>query len=481
MTRTYKASLRQQFDEVKEEMERLKSSGKLSAEALALMKTMIMLFEIIIAAFLEKKTKKTSRNSSIPSSQMGNETTSPKAGSKGKGREGYGQASNFREVKTKDVKSVDFCPECSTDLGNVKPTTTETRTKIDIIFEKHVHEVTSETKSCPVCQTTTKAPFPKDMPGPLQYGAGLKSFIVNLIVAQMIPLKRCQQMIKAMIGQVLSESTIVSYVAKLGKHLAQWEVDAIEQLLKSPVVHVDETSMRVNRKKYWVHVHTAGNITVKMLHPKRGKAAINDNDIIPKYGGIIVHDCWASYLSYDHCGHGLCGAHLLRELAFIEESNGYRWAKNMKKLLLDTCRLVSSLENKKLGDGEYASLQRRYRSALTRGSKEMPAPIECEEGQKGRVAKSEAHNLLARLQKYEAAVLLFAKETHVPFTNNQAERELRMGKVKQKVSGCFRSEELAKAYCRISSYLQTMSANGVNPLVAIHRAFTGQIYVEMGE
>lgn len=445
------------------------------------MRTMVMLFEIVIAAFLEKKVKKTSRNSSIPSSQVEKDNTAPKIGSNGKGRDGKGLASNFREVKTQEINRVDFCPVCATDLGDIEPTTTETRTKIDIIFEKHVHEVTAETKCCPVCETTTKADFPQDMPGPLQYGIGLKSFIVNLIVAQMVPLKRCQHMIKSMIDQVLSESTLVSYVAKLGKQLAQWEAEAIKILLKSPVLHVDETSMRVDRKKYWVHVHTAGDVTVKMLHPKRGKAAITDNDVIPRYGGIIVHDCWASYLSYDHCGHGLCGAHLLRELAFVEESNGYRWAKNMKMLLLDTCRAVASEEKKKLPEADYASLQRRYRNILTRGANEMPSPAIRESGQRGRIAKSDAHNLLERLRKYETAVLLFAKETHVPFTNNLAERELRMGKVKQKVSGCFRSEELAKAYCRISSYLQTMSAQGVNPLVAIQRAMTGQIYTEVGE
>jgi len=208
---------------------------------------------------------------------------------------------------------------------------------------------------------------------------------------------------------------------------------------------------------------------------------IEDNNVIPRYGGIIVHDCWASYFSYEHCGHGLCGAHLTRELTFIVESNGYRWASTLKQLLLETCKLVSGRKSKKLTKAEYANLQKRYRTFLTRGEWELPEAPPRVAGQKGRIGKSDAHNLHERLKKYESAVLIFAKEGHVPFTNNQAERELRMGKVKQKVSGYFRNEKYAKAYCRISSYLQTMSAKGYNSLVAIELALTGELYQVWGE
>ena len=349
------------------------------------------------------------------------------------------------------------------------------------MFEKHIHHVTAEIKKCYQCETVNKGVFPKEMAGPLQYGNGLKSYILNLLVAQMVPLKRCQQMIKAMVDQVISESTLLSYMLKLSSALEKWELLAIKCLLSSPALHVDETSMRVNKKKQWVHVHTAGDITVKHLHHKCGKEAIEYNNIIPRYGGIIVHDCWASYLSYEQCGHGLCGAHLTRELTFRVESNEYRWASNMKKLLLDTCKLVSGRKRKKLTASEYSSLQTRYRTILTRGEAELPETASRDEGRRGRIAKSDAHNLLARLKKYESAVLIFAKEAYVPFTNNQAERELRMGKVKQKVSGCFRNEKYAQAYCRISSYLQTMSAKGYNPLAAIQLALTGELYEIWGE
>ncbi|NOY73006.1 MAG: transposase [Gammaproteobacteria bacterium] len=178
---------------------------------------------------------------------------------------------------------------------------------------------------------------------------------------------------------------------------------------------------------------------------------------------------------YKHCGHGLCGSHLMRELTFIVESNGYAWAKNIKRLLKETCAKVSKSEQKKLSDKDYANVQKRFRNIITRGEKELPAIPPKPSGKRGKIAKSDAHNLWERIKKHEQAVLLFAKESHVSFTNNRAERDLRMAKVKQKVSGCFRTLKYAEAYCRISSYLQTMTNKGYNPLIAIQMALAGKI------
>ena len=187
------------------------------------------------------------------------------------------------------------------------------------------------------------------------------------------------------------------------------------------------------------------------------------------------HDCWASYLSYEHCGHGLCGAHLLRELTYVIDSNEYVWARHMKQLLQQTCRAVAECPEKCLAEEALARLQQRYRTILTQGENEMPVIPEKTVGKPGKLAKSDAHNLLERLRRYESAVLLFAKHPWVPFTNNRSERDLRMAKVKQKVSGCFRNEIYAKAYCRISSYLQTMANRGVNPMIAIQMALAGEV------
>ncbi|MDT0497111.1 transposase [Algiphilus sp. W345] len=222
---------------------------------------------------------------------------------------------------------------------------------------------------------------------------------------------------------------------------------------------------------------------MKFLHPKRGLEAMADIGVIPCYGGAMIHDCWASYFSYDHCGHRLCGAHLLRELTFIADADadGYAWARNLKRLLQQTCAVVSRRKRKKLNGREYAKLPKLYRNILTRGDKELPPIPPRQNGKRGRIAKSDAHKLWERLSDHESAVLLFAKESHVAFTNNRAERELRMSKVKRKVSGCFRNRAYAQAYCRISSYLQTMANRGYNPLIAIQLALSGQLYAETGE
>jgi transposase len=385
-------------------------------------------------------------------------------------------------VETVQVVEVHVCETCGEDLGHTPCVGHERRTKIDIIFEKVVSHVDAEIKECPRCQARTKGHFPADMPGPLQYGPGVKAYVLSLLIAQMVSLKRVQQSIKTLIGQVISEATMLKYVLQLHNCLERWERLALEQILAMPAMHVDETSLRVEKKNYWVHVCSAGEITLKFLHPKRGCEAIEAIGVIPRYGGVVIHDCWASYLSYNHCGHGLCGSpHLLRELTFIVEANGYAWAANMKRLLQETCIIVAKHKSKQLTRTEYRNLQKRYRNILTRGAKELPPIPLRQNGQRGRIAKTDAHNLWERMQQHETAVLLFAKLPYVSFTNNRAERDLRMSKVKQKVSGCFRSKAYAEAYCRISSYLQTMATKGYNPLVAIQMALSGQIYAKGGE
>jgi transposase-like protein len=475
-----KKSLREEFDQLKVKFENLSNEGKVTPETTALFQAMIMLFEVLIAVFMEKETRKNNRNSSMPSSQTGKDSTS--TGANGKGKKHNGALSeNTRTVETTQVAKVKDCEFCGESLDDISATEHERRTKVDIIFEKVVSHVDAEIKVCPRCNMQNKGPFPEDMSGPLQYGPGIKGYVVNLFVAQMISLKRVQQSIQTLIGQVISEATILKYVIQLYHALEVWEQSSIKQLLQMPSMHVDETSLRVDRKNHWIHVYSAGDITLKFLHTNRGQEAIEEIGIIPRYGGVIIHDCWQSYLSYAHCGHGLCGSHLLRELTFIVDSNGYAWASNMKRLLQENCAIVAKRQSKQLTDKEYKNLQKRYRNILTRGEKELPSIPPKQNGKRGKVAKSDAHNLWDRLKKHETAVLLFAKVSHVPFTNNRAERDLRMSKVKQKVSGCFRTKKFAEAYCRISSYLQTMANIGYNPLVAIQMAFSGQINADRGE
>ena len=482
MARLEKASLREEFDTIKGQFEQLCAEGKMGADSRALFQALLMLFELLMAVFMEKRTAKNSRNSGLPPSQTANDDSAPQAGAKAKGREHHhSRSENTRTVETVEVIPVTACDSCGEDLRDAPCRDHERRTRIDIVFEKVVTHVDAEIKSCPHCGAQSKGTFPQQMAGPLQYGPGIKAYALNLLLAQMLSLKRVQQSLHTLIDRLLSEATILQYVMQLHRALAAWEQAAIEQILSQPTLHVDETSLRVDRKNHWIHVYSSGDLTLKFLHPKRGREAIEAIHIIPRYGGITVHDCWASYLAYEHCDHSLCGSHLLRELTFVLESNAYRWAGNMKRLLQQTCARVSKRQSKCLTDSEYRNLRKRYRNLLTRGEKELPPIPPKQNGKRGRVAKSDAHNLWERLKRHEEAVLLFAKLPHVPFTNNRAERDLRMSKVKQKISGCFRTFQYAQAYCRISSYLQTMAYRGYNPLVAIQMALSGQIYAEGGE
>lgn len=471
-----KASVRKEIDRLKDDFEQLRVQGKVTAESQAVMSSLFMIVELILAIFLEQTTKKTSRNSSLPPSQTSKDETSvTDLGSQRKGKTLNRQSvANLRTVETVKQSAVNVCDICGESLTDVSCTHHERRTKIDIVFEKVVEHVGAEVKQCPQCKTQVKGQFPKDMPGPVQYGHGVKAFVIHLLVSQMVALNRVQQLLTAMMDVVIAEATLLKFILRLHEALADWEQQAIEQLLKAPVMHVDETSFRVDKKNHWIHVHSSGDITLKCLHRRRGKEAIDAINIIPRYGGVIVHDCWQSYFSYDNCADALCGAHLLRELVFIIDAHDYGWAKAMKRLLQETCIKVSTSPDKKLPSRALTNLHRRYRNILGKGEKELPAIPDKPTGKRGKIAKSDAHNLWERLNNHEASVLLFARNPNVPFTNNRAERDFRMAKVKQKVSGCFRSEVYAQAYCRISSYLQTMTNKGVNPLIAIQLALAGK-------
>ena len=469
-------SVREEIARVEQEIAKLSDAGKVPEETRILLNTLLMIVNMLMVIFMEKSTRKGNKNSSLPSSQTGKDKSAPSSYTNGKGlSQNEDTFANSRTVETTEKAPVTQCSHCGENLQQVEVVDHERRTRIDIVFEKRVEHVDAEIKYCPSCEHVNKGQFPSDLAGPVQYGLGIKAYVLNLLITQMVSLNRVQKLLKTLIGRAMSEAVMLKYILQLHDALEMWEASAIECLLESPVMHVDETSLRLEKKNYWVHVSSAGEITLKRLHSKRGGAAIDDINIIPRYGGVIVHDCWASYFSYHKSEDALCGSHLLRELEFVIDSNGYQWASNMKRLLSETCALVSSRKRKKLTEQEYANLQKRYRNILTRGEKELPVRPERPSGKRGRLAQSEAQNLWDRMYEHEYAVLLFAYKAQVPFTNNRAERDLRMSKVKQKVSGCFRQQEYAHAYCRISSYLQTMAYQGYNPLVAIQMALTGKI------
>ena len=476
MARINQASLRAQLDDCRAQFEAIKQKGEAGADIVALFNTLFLLVDILVAVFLEKTTPKTSRNSSLPSSRDGADEgkSAERSGSRGRGPKArHARSDNLRTVATTDTSPVTECRRCGHDLAGTACTGHERRIEVDIVFETVERRVDAEIKTCPRCRTRTTGSFPDSMAGPLQYGPGIAAYAVHLLCAQMVSLKRCAAMIQAMTGRLLSEATLLGFVWRLHQALEAWEQAAIARLLDMPVLHVDETSLRVDRKNYWIHVCSGGAITVKGLHRKRGCEAVDALGIIPRYGGVIVHDCWKTYLTYTHCKHQLCGAHLLRELQAVTDSNGYPWAARMHKLLLIARRQTMRRPQQRLSMRHYKRIARGYKAILKEGLAEMPKIPPKKEGQRGPVAKSDAHNLHERLVAQRKNVLRFTRRADTDFSNNRAERDLRMAKVKQKVSGCFRTVAFAHAYCRISSYLQTMAALGYNPLVAVNIALQG--------
>ncbi len=469
--------LREEVDAAKARAEALRASGKLSPEVDALFGLLFSLLDLLIVAFLEKTTRKDSANSGIPPSQTEKDETSvPRSRT---ARETVDAASEeagaeFETVTVEETATVEACEACGADLGDVDAIERERRTRLDIAFQVIERHVDAEVKRCPDCRTRTKAPFPDDMPGPLQYGQGFQALVVSLLVAHMVSLNRTVSLVQAICGRKLSEATCLGYVERLYRALEEWERAAVEALLTRPALCVDETGMRVDKKRHWIHVVTDGALTLKLLHRKRGTAATNEIGILPRYAGVLIHDGFGAYFTYDNCTHALCGAHLLRDLYRAVQTNGFRWARLMTKLLQETCHRVKASKAKALTEEECRAIRKRYRTILTQGARELPEIPPRKSGQRGRIAKTDAHNLHERLTEYEDEVLRFMRDPHVSFTNNRSENNLRMAKVKQKVSGCFRTFKFGAYYCRISSYFKSAAAQGYGPIAATKIALNGR-------
>jgi len=335
-------------------------------------------------------------------------------------------------------------------------------------------DIEAEIEACPDCGAETRGAFPDTMPGPLRHGHGIVTFATHLPCAQLVPLGRVAQSIEALIGTVISEATLPAWIWRLHEALAEWEERARAKLLAAPVLHADETSIRIARSNHWLHSASAGDLTLAFCHPRRGRAAMDDIGIIPRYGGPLVHDRWASYLSCDGCDHAFCGSHLLRDLQFVIDSNGHARARSMQGLLKKTACKVRESPDRMLSEHDPKKLRKCYRSILSRGRRELPERPPRRKGKRGRIARSDAENLHAAFLRHEAEILRFARSPEVPFTNNRSERDIRMAKLEQKISGCFRSRKYAVAWCRIMSYLKSMGYKGYNPMTAIRIALTGK-------
>jgi len=427
--------------------------------------------DIVVTVLLVKKVRKTSSNSGVPPSQnFGSNGNRNRSGDSETDKKGS-QLPNTRNVTEEILIPVDECKGCKADLSSKKTNDTEKREEIDIIYEITRKVVTVDIKVCDNCGEVAKGDFPQGMDGKLQYGIGIKAAIINYIMVQMFSYERCSEHFKGLIGRFISQATMLKYIMSFYLSLTKWEAEKIKELLKMPVIHVDETSIRINKVNYWIHVYTYGNISLQFIHRQRGIEAVGDIGIIPKYGGIIVHDCWATYFSYKNVGHALCGSHILRELRYIMEcdKSGASWAMMMKELLKEAGEVVGARpENQILYTKEYEMLEARYREILEYALTELPVFPTTGENGKGKPKHTDAQNLYLRLKKYESSILMFARVKEVNFTNNRAERDIRTSKTKQKVSGGFRTLKYAKAYARITSFIKTMRYQGYSSFEAIN-------------
>ena len=318
--------------------------------------------------------------------------------------------------------------------------------------------------------------FPEGVEREVQYGNQLKSLVVTFNQYHMIPMGRCAEIVSDMFDINLSTGSVANFQSQLAKQLELFTVAVKEKLKTLELAHSDETGIQTQTENRWIHAVCSEHFTYLMLHEKRGMDAIKDMGVLEDFQGTLVHDCWRSYFSLS-CEHALCGAHLVRELQGVLDSDEKQtWAKDLKELLQET---VHELKDKKLTHFEperYENLSKNYDEITAQAETQCPAN-ERLPGQKkrGRVKQTKERNLLERLKTYKESVLMFAKKAIVPFTNNQAERDLRMAKVKQKVSGTFRSVRGAEAFCTIRSFVLTVQKqNLVNSLQAINLAFEGK-------
>ena len=276
-------------------------------------------------------------------------------------------------VETRTAPAAE-CGACGRGLKDVEPSGHERRKLFDIVFETTELTVEAEIKTCPRCRAETRGAFLDDMPGPLQYGHGVVAFAMHLLAVQMVPLKRTAQSLKELTGRAVAEATLLAWLTRLYAALADWEAAAVERLLAMPVLHADVTGLRIAGENHLLHSVGAGSLTLKFVHRRRGRAAIDDLNVILRYGGVLVHDRWASCFAYKNCRHALCGAHLLRDLRFVEDAHGHAWAGRMGGLLLETCRKVRALDGKALDETAFKAVRKRYRTILTQAKRELPAP-----------------------------------------------------------------------------------------------------------
>ena len=429
---------------------------------------------------LEGQASKNSKNSSKPPSSDGvKKTTSLRvaSGSKPGGQAGHA-GKTLEQTDTPDIVIRHALPErcdaCQATLPSSQAQVHRRGQVFDIPAVRfEVVEYQTLRLRCP-CGKLHESEFSPEVCEVAQYGPNVRALAVHLTQGQLLPFARAGELIKDLYQLDISLATLVQWVHEAAQALAP-TVQAIAQSVQAAaVVQVDESGLRVACRLQWLHTAVTPTHTWYGVHPRRGMQAITDHGVLPKYAGTLVHDCWAPYWSLD-CAHSLCGAHLLRELIYQKETTAQAWPQGLIELLLAADRACKAARqaDTALQPSQIEDFASQYRALVHEGQAQN-TPAAKTPGQRGRARQSSAFNLLRRLFEREQEVLRFMRDLDVPFTNNLAERAIRMPKVKQRISGCFRTLLGAENFCTIRSYLDTARKQGFGMLHAMCAVFSGQ-------
>ena len=427
---------------------------------------------------LEGIIKKDSHTSSKPPSSDGYAKRSlpqkKRSGKRPGGQKGH-EGNTLRMVGDPDkvvVHRVGWCKKCGRTLRKEVVIGYDRRQVFEIPpLKVEVVEHRAEMKVCERCREVSTADFPKGITHKTQYGERLKAYAIYIKNYGLLSYERAAELFEDLFSVPLSAGTLVTIDRSCAERLGEVEQRIKEHILDSPVVHFDETGMRVEGKLQWLHVASTKELTYYAAHEKRGKDAADEISLLPRYRGRAVHDGWKSYFGYG-CEHALCNAHHIRELSFIVEQYAQKWAQDMRELLLEIKERKDKTKRGRFGAETIRRYEKEYRRIIAAGMRANPPPAHHPgERRRGRRKKSDALNLLERLKQYERETLAFMYDCSVPFDNNQGERDIRMMKVQQKISGTFRSSEGARTFCRIRSYISTVKKQRMSVISAIQDVF----------
>jgi transposase len=428
---------------------------------------------VVIITLLAAKLGLNSKNSSTPPSKDPNRA---KKKSNSNGRKPGGQnghaGSTLEKVPNPDRIEIINVDRSVLPLGDYSLVGYETRQVINIEISKVVTEYRAEILQ-DIKGRKFVARFPEDITRPVQYGDSVKAQSVYMSVQQLLPYERVGEYFENQCGISVSAGSLVNFNKEAYNLLEPFELLAKSSLQVEPILHSDETGINVNGKNIWLHTASSDKWTLFLPHGKRGGEAMIAMGILENFKGILCHDHWKPYFQFK-CLHALCNAHHIRELERAWEHDKQQWAKNMQNLLIEMSHAKDAASGT-LAENAVAAFVTRYRQILEDADDECPAPEKKTDGKRGRQARSKSRNLLERLRNFETEMLRFLHNPIVPFTNNQGERDIRMTKVQQKISGCFRAMEGAKIFCRIRSYLSTCNKQGVGPTEALRRLFAGDL------